>query len=151
VVNILDLLLNYFPDAGREMYEFFSSCSRVPDNKLFKISYLYRLFIMAQFLLLIFPMCFYPVYRHRNNSDGTFARIGSIKGYAGPIGSRTYASLLREARRLFANGAEDVILLGPSPIQTVAPTFSSPESTDLAAWSRSTQGSEREETGVNCS
>ena len=94
-------------------------------------------------------MYFYPVYRYRGNSDGTFARVGSIRGYGGPIGSRIYTSLLLEAKILFAIGAEDTILLGPSPIQTDAPTFSSPESTDLAAWSRSTQRSERKEIGVN--
>ncbi len=61
-------------------------------------------------------MCYFPVYRYRSFSDRTFVRVGSIKGYAGPVGNRTYASLLREARRLFAVGEVDVILLGPSPI-----------------------------------
>jgi hypothetical protein len=98
-----------------------------------------------------FIMYFYPVYRYRGASDGTFARVGSIKGHAGPIGSRTYASLLREARRLFATGEEEVILLGPSPIASYPRTYTAPESTDLAAWSRNTQSSEREKTGVNCS
>jgi hypothetical protein len=95
-------------------------------------------------------MYFYPVYRYRNNSDGIFARVGSIKGYAGPIGSRTYASLLREAKRLFAIGAEDVILLGPSPIGSDARASSAPDSTEPAARSENAEPPSWEETAIIC-
>jgi hypothetical protein len=101
-------------------------------------------------LLFYFFMYFYPVYRYRSNSDGTFARVGSIKGYAGPIGSRTYVFLLREARRLFAIGAEDVILLGPSPIASHARALSAPESTEPAVRSENAEQPAREETAVIC-
>jgi hypothetical protein len=96
-------------------------------------------------------MYFYPVYRFRGNTDGIFARVGSIKGYAGPIGSRSYASLLREARRLFSIGAEDVILLGPSPIVSHDRRTSSPESAKLAARSENAEPPAREETAIVCS
>lgn len=95
-------------------------------------------------------MYFYPVYRYRINSDGIFARVGSIKGYAGTIGNRTYSSLLREARRLFATGAEDVILLGPSPIASGARAFSAPDNTEPAERSENAEQPAREETAIIC-
>lgn len=62
-------------------------------------------------------MYFYPVYRYRNNSDATFVRVGSIRGFEGPYRRPgIFASLLIEAKKLFSLGADDVILLGPSPI-----------------------------------
>lgn len=61
-------------------------------------------------------MCYYPVYRYRSVSDGSFVRLGTIKGYPAAVGGRTYPYLLREARRLFGIDSEDVILVGPSPI-----------------------------------
>ena len=96
-------------------------------------------------------MYFYSVYRYRSRSDRTFARVGSILGYKGLTGSGTYSSLLQEAKRLFAAGDEDIILLGHSPNAIVARTFSSPENDDPAACSRRGEWTYKEETGVECS
>jgi hypothetical protein len=96
-------------------------------------------------------MYVYPVYRYRSHSDRTFARVGSILGYKGPIGSGAYSSLLQEAKRLFAAGDDDIILLGPSPIAIFNRTVSSPGNADLAACSRRDERTDKEETGVNCS
>ena len=96
-------------------------------------------------------MNFYPVYRYSGNSYGTFARVGSIRGHKGPPGSRTYPSLLLEAKKLFATGTEDVILLGPLPIASHARASSPSESKSKIVFSGRQDRFGREEFGVNCS
>ena len=96
-------------------------------------------------------MYFYPVYRYRSHPDRTFERIGSILGYKGPIEFYTHASLLQEAKRLFAAGDNDMILIGPSPIAIFSRPVSPPGNNDPAACSRRGEWTDKEETGVNCS
>jgi hypothetical protein len=96
-------------------------------------------------------MYFYSVYRYRSRSGWTFARVGSILGYKGLDGSRTYSSLRQEAKRLFAAGDEDVILLGPSPIAILARTLPSPGNDDPAASPIRGEWSIEEGTGIDCS
>ncbi|PWB61690.1 MAG: hypothetical protein C3F14_11450 [Deltaproteobacteria bacterium] len=96
-------------------------------------------------------MYFYSVYRYRSRSERTFARVGSILGYKGYTRGGAYSSLLREAKRLFAAGEEDIILLGPSPIATLARTFSSQAIDDPSTFSSGGEWTDKEETGFDCS
>lgn len=73
-------------------------------------------------------MYFYPVYRYRSNSDDFFVRVGSIRGFEGSGGwPGVFSSLLIEAKRIFSLGADDVILLGPSPVASYTHSSRSPE------------------------
>jgi hypothetical protein len=96
-------------------------------------------------------MYFYPVYRYNSSSYGTFARVGSMLGYKGPPGCRTYTALLQEAKKLFAAGIEDVILLGPLPIASYARASSPSETNSEIVFSGRQELFEREENGINCS
>jgi len=96
-------------------------------------------------------MYFYPVYRYRSHPDRTFERIGSILGYKCPIEIHTHTSLRKEAKRLFAAGKDDMILLGPTPIAIFSRTVSPPGNDELAACSRGGGWTDKEEPDVNCS